>query len=309
MKKIIIAGTFCAIALLGGSQQAFAETTQTTTTSNAAMLAKIQDLMKLIADLQSKLAAVQGEVQELTKDLGLGAKDDDVLKAQEILASDPTLFGVKPTGYFGPMTESAIKKFQDRYGLEVTGKLDAPTREVMKELRKERKEGRVPDGLVKSDEVKERIKDRLRTKWQNCDFEKKFRASVCEKVKNDDNSKDDSDDDTASSTKATREEATDAVREAAAAVVTYAEEVDDMEDDSTVSDDELDDARDVLKDARKKLADARRSLAKREYGDAVEKAESAIEKINGDDDSDDDDDDEDDDDEDEDDDDDEEDDD
>ena len=137
MKKLIISGVFCSVLMLGGFQVASAEETTTTSTSNAAMLAKIQDLMKLIADLQAKLAEVRGEVQELTKDLALGASDEDVKKAQEILASDPALFGVKPTGYFGPLTESAVKKFQERYGLPVTGVLDEGTREVMKELRKE----------------------------------------------------------------------------------------------------------------------------------------------------------------------------
>ena len=265
--------------MLGGFQVASAEETTTTTTSNTEMLAKIQDLMKLITDLQAKLAQIRGEVQELTRDLALGAKDDDVKKIQQLLASDPSLFGVEPTGYFGPITEAAIKKFQERYGLPVTGIVDEATREVMKELRKERVNGDVPSGLVKSEEVKDRIRARLQAKWGDCVWGEKFRASDCLKGKDKDKDKDhDDDDDNASSTRA---EALTAIEDANVALATFADEIDEMEEDG-VDEDEIEDAKDDLADARKKLADARRSLVKGEYDDAVEKAEDAIDIVDGD---------------------------
>ena len=289
MKKLIISGVFCSVLMLGGFQVASAEetTTTTTTTSNTEMLAKIQDLMKLITDLQAKLAQIRGEVQELTRDLALGAKDDDVKKIQQLLASDPSLFGVEPTGYFGPITEAAIKKFQERYGLPVTGIVDEATREVMKELRKERVNGDVPSGLVKSEEVKDRIRARLQAKWGDCVWGEKFRASDCLKGKDKDKDKDhDDDDDNASSTRA---EALTAIEDANVALATFADEIDEMEEDG-VDEDEIEDAKDDLADARKKLADARRSLVKGEYDDAVEKAEDAIDIVDGDDEDDDEDD-------------------
>lgn len=290
MKKFIIAGTFCAVALLGGGQAALAEeTTTTTTTSSTEMLAKIQDLMKMIADLQAKLSVLKGEVQELTKDLAIGAQDDDVKKIQEILASDPSLFGVKPTGYYGPLTEAAIKKFQENYGLPVTGIVDEATREVMKELRKERKNGDVPPGLVKSDEVKDRIKARLQDKWGDCVWGEKFRASDCQKGHDDDmDDEDDSDDDDNSS--ATKEEAIAAIKAAQDAVDTLKDELADLIDEDA-DEDVIDDARDDLKEAQKKLFNARRALVKGEFGDAVEKAEDAQDAASGDDSSDDEDDD------------------
>ena len=279
MKKLIISGVFCSVLMLGGFQVASAEETTTTTTSNTEMLAKIQDLMKLITDLQAKLAQIRGEVQELTRDLALGAKDDDVKKIQQLLASDPSLFGVEPTGYFGPITEAAIKKFQERYGLPVTGIVDEATREVMKELRKERVNGDVPSGLVKSEEVKDRIRARLQAKWGDCVWGEKFRASDCLKGKDKDKDKDhDDDDDNASSTRA---EALTAIEDANVALATFADEIDEMEEDG-VDEDEIEDAKDDLADARKKLADARRSLVKGEYDDAVEKAEDAIDIVDGD---------------------------
>ena len=280
MKKLIISGVFCSVLMLGGFQVASAEETTTTTTSNTEMLAKIQDLMKLITDLQAKLAQIRGEVQELTRDLALGAKDDDVKKIQQLLASDPSLFGVEPTGYFGPITEAAIKKFQERYGLPVTGIVDEATREVMKELRKERVNGDVPSGLVKSEEVKDRIRARLQAKWGDCVWGEKFRASDCLKGKDKDKDKDhDDDDDNASSTRA---EALTAIEDANVALATFADEIDEMEEDG-VDEDEIEDAKDDLADARKKLADARRSLVKGEYDDAVEKAEDAIDIVDEDD--------------------------
>ena len=155
MKKIIISGAFCTLALLGGSNVAFAETTtpepmliSANPTSDS--LSKIQELMKLIADLKAKMAEAKGQIEVLSKDLSLGAQGDDVMEAQELLASDPSILKVKPTGFFGPLTVEAIKKFQERFGIEVTGKLDEPTREAMKELNKERKNGDVPAGLLKS---------------------------------------------------------------------------------------------------------------------------------------------------------------
>ena len=279
--------------MLGGFQVASAEETITTSsTDNSAMLAKIQDLMKMIADLQAKLAEIRGEVQELTKDLALGAKDDDVRKIQEILASDPALFGVAPTGYFGPLTEAAIKKFQEKYGLPVTGVVDEATREVMKELRKERKDGHVPPGLVKSQEMHDKIKARLQAKWGDCLWGEKFRASDCQKGhgdKGDDGDEgEDEDDDNASSTDATRADAVAAIEEANDVIADFMDDIDQMEEDD-VDQDEIDDAEDTLTDARKKLSEARRALVKGKFDDAVDKAGDAVEEITGDDDEDEDD--------------------
>jgi peptidoglycan hydrolase-like protein with peptidoglycan-binding domain len=181
MKKIILSGALCTLALLGGSKAAFAATATSTATttppvavttsvkpSQADMLAQIQQLMKLIADLKAKLTEAQGQIQVLAKDLGLGAKGDDVMKAQELLASDPTIFKAKPTGFFGPLTQEALKKFQTQYNLPVTGKLDEATRDVMKQLRAENKDGKIPFGFIKRAEMHDKIKMHLEEKWGKC---------------------------------------------------------------------------------------------------------------------------------------------
>lgn len=283
MKKVIASGALCALMVLGGVQYASAETT--TPKTQAEMLAQIQELMKLITSLQEQIKNAKAEIQELAMDLDLGAENEDVRKAQEILASDSSIFNVKPTGYFGPLTQEAIKKFQERYGLEVTGKLDEATREVMKELRKERKDGMVPPGLIKSEEVKTRIKARLQEKWGDCEWGEKFRASDCKKGHDSEDEDEDSDDnssDDEDTAEATRAEAEEALGDAREAISDLKLQIEEMEDDDADEDD-IDDAEDTLADAQKKLADARRAFVKGEYDDAVEKAEEVVSIISGDD--------------------------
>jgi peptidoglycan hydrolase-like protein with peptidoglycan-binding domain len=55
---------------------------------------------------------------ELKRDLKVGSQGDDVRKLQEMLADDPeTGFRGKPTGFFGPLTATAMAKYQMRMGI------------------------------------------------------------------------------------------------------------------------------------------------------------------------------------------------
>lgn len=279
MKKLIISGVFCSVLLLGGFQVASAEETTTTAASNTEMLAKIQDLMKLIADLQAKLSAARGEIQELAADLREGAQGDDVKKVQEILASDPSLFSVAPTGYFGPLTKAALIKFQVKFGLAPTGELDAETRAVMKEFRAERKNGMVPAGLATSAAAHDRVKARLQAKWGDCVWGEKFRASDCkkghdkDKVKDHDDDEDEDDDDNATTTRA---EAQDAIEEAKEAIADLEADIAEMEDDDADADD-IEDAEEMLHDAEEKLMEAEEAFEDGDYEEAEEAAEEALE--------------------------------
>ena len=293
MKKLIISGVFCSVLLLGGFQVASAEETTTTSVkSQSEMLAQIEQLMKLIADLQAKLSAARGEIQELVSDLKEGAQGDDVKKVQEILASDPSLFSVAPTGYFGPLTKAALVKFQVKFGLAPTGELDAETRAVMKELRAERKNGLVPAGLATSAEAHERVKARLQAKWGDCVWGEKFRASDCKKGKDKVKDHDDDDDDNATTTRA---EAEDAIEEAEEAIADLEADIAEMEENDADADD-IEEAEEMLEEAEEELAEAKEAFDDEEYEDAEEAAEEVLEIINGDDDDDDDDEDDDDDD-------------
>lgn len=57
----------------------------------------------------------------LARDLRQGHRGEDVKKLQEMLAEDPgNGFQGAPTGFFGPKTAEAIKKFQQRMGIAPT---------------------------------------------------------------------------------------------------------------------------------------------------------------------------------------------
>ena len=302
MKKFIISGTLCALAMAGGVAAPHVVAAESTNPakSQSDSSAKIEQLMKLITELKGKLSAAQGQVQELMSNLSEGAQGDDVLKAQEILASDPAVFKVKPTGYFGPMTKEAIKKFQERYGLPVTGELDEATRAALQELRKERKDGMVPPGLIKSDEVKDKIKARLQEKWGDCVWGEKFTASDCVKGKDghgDKKDKEGEDMDNASSTKehkegsneekkdkdkkhasstdaVTRDEARKALSDGKKDLMVFKDTIKEMKKDDADKED-VDAAKDTLKEAEKKMAEARRAFAKRNFEKTVELSDKA----------------------------------
>lgn len=55
-------------------------------------------------------------------DLAEGSQGNDVKNLQETLASDSSIFpATLVTGYFGPLTQEAVKKFQAKHGITPTG--------------------------------------------------------------------------------------------------------------------------------------------------------------------------------------------
>ncbi|MEI7720056.1 MAG: peptidoglycan-binding domain-containing protein [bacterium] len=80
----------------------------------------------------------------LTRNLGLGAKGDDVKQLQEMLAEDPENgFAASSTGTFGPMTMRAMKRFQEKNDVAstTTGLVGPATRDFF-----ERRCGKGLDG-------------------------------------------------------------------------------------------------------------------------------------------------------------------
>lgn len=61
-----------------------------------------------------------------------GAKGPEVKDLQEILKSDPSVYpeGLV-TGYYGPLTQKAVRKLQQRFGLSQTGVVDEATANVI----------------------------------------------------------------------------------------------------------------------------------------------------------------------------------
>jgi len=82
---------------------------------------QITALQAQVIELQSELETVKTELK-FTRALSQGLQGDEVKQLQEFLKTIP---GVYPegltTGYFGPLTEAAVKAFQKKYNIVTTG--------------------------------------------------------------------------------------------------------------------------------------------------------------------------------------------
>ena len=71
----------------------------------------------------------------LTKTLHGRMQDQEVRILQEFLARDSDIYpSGRITGYFGILTEDAVKKFQAKYGIEAVGVVGPLTRTIINEL-------------------------------------------------------------------------------------------------------------------------------------------------------------------------------
>jgi len=60
--------------------------------------------------------------------VGIGSRNEEVKAIQEILKTDPDIYPEGyVTGYYGPLTEKAIRKLQKKCGLPETGEIDEET--------------------------------------------------------------------------------------------------------------------------------------------------------------------------------------
>ena len=100
--------------------------------------AQINALLQQIAQLQTQLAAQGGTTTVtgcFTKDLHKGMKDPEVTTLQKVLKTDSSIYpeGLV-TGYFGSLTEAAVKKFQAKYEIKQTGTVGPVTRAKLNAL-------------------------------------------------------------------------------------------------------------------------------------------------------------------------------
>lgn len=122
---------------------------------------QLQDLLVQVQQLQGQISQLQGEqsvLKEEIKDLRLearqlriGARGEDIKLLQELLATDPEIYpeGLV-TGYFGSLTEKAVRKFQKKFGIAQVGEVGPITRAQINRFFKEGagKSGKVPPGLL-----------------------------------------------------------------------------------------------------------------------------------------------------------------
>lgn len=74
-------------------------------------------------------------VYTFTKSLQLGMTDPEVYNLQKVLSQTPSIYPEgQVTGYFGKATEAAVKKFQEKYGIRITGEVGPQTRAKLNEL-------------------------------------------------------------------------------------------------------------------------------------------------------------------------------
>jgi len=123
------------------SSAVFASADTASSPDIAALTAQVQALLTQVAALQTQLAATQKEMvsvkQELalTRSLAFGSKGTDVSDLQEFLKSFPDIYpeGLV-TGFFGHATENAVKRLQEKQGLEKVGIVGPKTREKLHRL-------------------------------------------------------------------------------------------------------------------------------------------------------------------------------
>jgi len=123
---------------------------QTDEVTIESLLAQIESLKAQITELQEK----QSQLQTANKELRLnllrflqeGATGEDVERLQEYLALDSDIYpeGLI-TGYFGPLTASAVRKFQRQHGIDQVGVVGPITRGKLHKLFGE---GLLPDGDI-----------------------------------------------------------------------------------------------------------------------------------------------------------------
>lgn len=144
---------------------------------------KIEALLEKIRALQDQLRTIRGDVRETLRDgLKEGMTNDDVRKIQELLSSDSDVYPFgKATGFFGPLTKDAVKKFQKKAGLAETGIVDSETRKLMEEMLADRYNGKIPAGLLRAPGIYKKYMDRIHSRGDDC---------VAPFCKNDDNDKD-----------------------------------------------------------------------------------------------------------------------
>lgn len=120
---------------------------------------QINELKAKLTSTQKELEVVKEEIQ-FTKSLSKGSSGDEVKQLQEVLKQDPEIYPEgKVTGFFGSATEAAVKKFQEKHGIESLGIIGPKTRQKLNELITEGagKSGNIPPGLLRAPGIQQRL--------------------------------------------------------------------------------------------------------------------------------------------------------
>ncbi len=137
----------------------FAQTTTPTSQELEAMMKQLQEQVKQLQKQILQLQATQTTISEpastaseamqnatkaqetsaaLTEPMNRGTSGTEVQKLQKLLKEDSEIYpeGIV-TGYFGSLTEAAVRRFQEKRGIQATGMVDT---ETLAQLNKRTKE-------------------------------------------------------------------------------------------------------------------------------------------------------------------------
>ncbi len=159
MKKTFIAGAILLAIIAGGVTTASAETVATTMSTDqmSVLMKQIEMLQSQIAELKKANIVLQSDVTLLREEMKIartlrqGDKGDDVKMLQEMLGTDSAIFSGGTTGYYGPKTAEAIRRLQEKMGLEKVGHVGPKTLEKINKILSEGagNSGKIPPGMLK----------------------------------------------------------------------------------------------------------------------------------------------------------------
>lgn len=141
------------------TRQALITTLQTRITELKAQLDSLTaQLQTLQAQGENEIVDISGTFKILNQ-LRLGAKNDDVKKLQELLATDPSVYpSGLITGYYGKMTENAVKKLQKKLCLPEVGSVGPQTLWRVNELLDGLSPtGKIPAGLLTAPGIQKKL--------------------------------------------------------------------------------------------------------------------------------------------------------
>jgi peptidoglycan hydrolase-like protein with peptidoglycan-binding domain len=93
-----------------------------------------------------------------TQPVAEGSENDSVRLLQQVLASDPAIYPeARVTGYFGGLTTTALSRFQQTWGLQVTGTFTPETRFVLATVLEARPIGTNTEDYLQQPEVRAEI--------------------------------------------------------------------------------------------------------------------------------------------------------
>ena len=166
-KKSLIVITLCLVLVIPSI--GIAQTANQTSDLQALvqqLQAQIKELQKQVVSLQTQLTTTKEEIAEVKAELGItrslerGAVGDEVKKLQEFLKKFPDIYpSGLVTGYFGPQTELAVKKLQEKQGIEAIGIVGPKTIAKINELLTESAgvSNIIPPGLVSAPGLQNKV--------------------------------------------------------------------------------------------------------------------------------------------------------